>query len=120
MLTVSLNGYRWTSGSNIQFLLYVFKAMHVMLLLLRSNEKSLLAVSQTHLTLKRGQVFAVAGPRPWNSLPHELREIPSLNVIFCLKPLRGWACIQCFTWLCFMFYAYSTMVGGCSFKVLCK
>ncbi len=97
--------------------------MHVMLLLLRSNEKSLLAVSQTHLTLKRGQVFAVAGPRP-----HELREIPSLNVfkarvlnvIFCLKPLRGWACIQCFTWLCFMFYAYSTMVGGCSCKVLCK
>ena len=75
-------------------LLYVFKAVHgiapayVSELIalhqaprsLRSNNKSLISVPRSHLKLKGDQAFAVVGPRLWNSLPLELRDITSLNV----------------------------------------
>ncbi len=47
---------------------------------LRSTNKLFLTVPQTHLKLKGDQAFAAAGPRLWNCLPSEIREITSINV----------------------------------------
>jgi len=57
---------------------------------LRSNNKSLLSVPQSHLRLKGDQAFDIAGSRLWNSLPLELREITSLNVF---KTCKNYVCL---------------------------
>lgn len=52
---------------------------HALTRFLKSSNKILLAVPWTHLKLKGDQDFAVVGPRLWNSLPHEIREVTCLN-----------------------------------------
>jgi len=46
---------------------------------LRSTNNMLLTIPQTHLKLKGDQDFALAGPRLWKSLLHEIRNATFIN-----------------------------------------